>query len=59
MRTKEITHIVNSGLKRLEDRIKSRPKGGDFNSLRKFLANLSADISDFETMLDALEWKLP
>ncbi|MGD9824807.1 hypothetical protein [Desulfobacter sp.] len=59
MRHKELSNIINTRFKTIEDRIKARPHGGDFNSLRKFLADLVDDINEFESMLDTLEWELP
>ncbi|WP_286817265.1 hypothetical protein [Desulfobacter sp. UBA2225] len=59
MRHKELTKIINTRFKTLEDRIKSRPQGGDFNGLRKFLSRLTADIQEFESLLDELEWRMP
>lgn len=59
MRRKELTNIINTRFRGLEDKIKARPQGGDFDSLRKFLAHLVDDISEFESLLDSLEWELP
>lgn len=59
MKHKELTFIINSKLRALEDKVKSRPQGGDFNGLRKFLSRLVDDVREFESLLDELEWRMP
>ncbi len=55
MKTAELTDLLNKRLRTLELLIKSRPQGGDTNSLRLFLNNLIVDIKDFQNLLDKLD----
>ena len=55
MMNRELTTLVNFRLQTLEDQIKARPTGGDFDGLRAFLGKLSADIQGLKKLLDKLD----